>query len=473
MNTKHFFLPSVLIIAVLLRFPSLFEPNWYGDEGIYQVIGQTLNQGRFLYSEIWDNKPPLLYLIYGLFNGDQFFVRLTSLFFMIATIGVFYLFAKKLFRNTRQVFVTTSLFSILFATPLFEGNIANAENFMYLPIIAALYIAIETIEAKRIRAFFLAGLLLGIAFLIKIVAVFDLLALLVFLFILFFASERKKWLVTNAYILGGFTIPVVFTGMYFFLNGALPDFLQASFSQNVSYIATGNRLFIGQGLLFLKLLILAVFCFLVFLKRKSLAKEYVFIYIWLFFSLFNALFGGRPWTHYLLTLLPAFCLFVGVFFVDEKRRVWNLALAIILVILVAKNFWVYGKTLSYYANFIQFKMGVKDEYSYREFFDWFVNRDYEVARYIRERSEKDDTIFVWGDNAQIYVLAGRLPVGRYTVAYHVTFYKEAFLETKTAIQNDRPKFIVAARNDFPTELLSDNYMPIKEIRGAKIYIRNF
>ena len=23
----------------LLRLPSLFEPDWYGDEGIYQVLG--------------------------------------------------------------------------------------------------------------------------------------------------------------------------------------------------------------------------------------------------------------------------------------------------------------------------------------------------------------------------------------------------------------------------------------------------
>ena len=61
------FISVVVLIFSLLRLPSVIEPYWYGDEGIYEVLAQAMNQGRGLYSGIWDNKPPLLYIIYANF----------------------------------------------------------------------------------------------------------------------------------------------------------------------------------------------------------------------------------------------------------------------------------------------------------------------------------------------------------------------------------------------------------------------
>ena len=49
----------------LLRFPSLFEPNWYGDEGIYQAIGIAMREGRMLYSEIWGRDFPDIIIVDG------------------------------------------------------------------------------------------------------------------------------------------------------------------------------------------------------------------------------------------------------------------------------------------------------------------------------------------------------------------------------------------------------------------------
>lgn len=64
------------VIFFLTRFPALFEPNWYGDEGIYQAIGRALRAGKLLYVGAWDNKPPTLYYIYAFFDANQFQIRL-------------------------------------------------------------------------------------------------------------------------------------------------------------------------------------------------------------------------------------------------------------------------------------------------------------------------------------------------------------------------------------------------------------
>src|SRR3989338_9380197 len=134
------FLGGVLSIFSILRFPSLFEPYWYGDEGIYQAIGIAINNGQPLYKDIWDNKPPLLYLIYSFLNSDQFATKSASLISGLLSVLLFFFLAKKLFDSksgAKVYLLTTTIFALIFGLPIIEGNIANAENFMLLPIILA------------------------------------------------------------------------------------------------------------------------------------------------------------------------------------------------------------------------------------------------------------------------------------------------------------------------------------------------
>src|ERR1035437_4442220 len=160
----------LLIIASLvfffLRFPSLFEPNWYGDEGIYQTLGIAIRAGRILYRDIFDNKPPLLYLLYSLVNSDQFMIRLLSLVFGLLSVIVFYYLCKKLFTNIKTSFIATIIFAILFGLPLIEGNIANAEHFMLLLNISAGFLVLKSLDSKimnhKSRILLLAGLILGL-----------------------------------------------------------------------------------------------------------------------------------------------------------------------------------------------------------------------------------------------------------------------------------------------------------------------
>ncbi len=60
--SKHYLIFALILFSIFLfRLPSLYEPFWYGDEGIYLVLGQAVRKGLVLYRDIHDNKPPLLY----------------------------------------------------------------------------------------------------------------------------------------------------------------------------------------------------------------------------------------------------------------------------------------------------------------------------------------------------------------------------------------------------------------------------
>lgn len=465
-----------LFVFSILRIPSLVEPSWYGDEGVYQVIGRAIRDGRLLYKDIWDNKPPLLYIYYAIVNSDLFSIRLLSLLFGAGAIVMFFFLAKKLVKNNTGVYVSTALYTVLFGLPLLEGNIANAENFMHLPIIASLYLLISSEDKKKKYIYYLfAGFLLSLAFLTKIVAVFDFAA---FITIIFFIRiyEKKQPLkrffgfVSEESLFGiAFVFPILITMLYFFAGGAFGDFYRAAFSQNVGYVGSGNYFLFPMGKLFLKIGLL-VFSLLLILKYFSFFKKNAgIILIWVIFSLFDTFFSDRPYTHYILTLLPPFSLLVGLIF-SEKKKIMYGVFSLIIIAAIGNSFIIYGKIGKYYLNYLSFVFGNKSMEDYQSFFDKSTPRDYELARFIKNKS-KDSNVFLWGDSPQIYFLTDKLPPGRYTVAYHITFYKDAVSETKNDLKMKDVKFIIQTKDDPMLDTFLTSYTLRYKIRDAKVYER--
>lgn len=483
---NFWFLLASCLIFFILRFPSLFEPNWYGDEGVYQALGLAIRNGRLLYQGIWDNKPPLLYVLYAFLGADQFWTRFASLIFGIAAIVFFFYLSKKLFRNIRTSVITTSIFFLLFGLPILEGNISNAENFMLLPTLAAALILVSLKEPgnkseqrKNIFMIFLSGALLGISFLFKIVAIFDFGAFLLFLFFMdknihshlkirrYQAYEVKKLFF---FILGFLTLPIL-TAIFFFLKGAFSQFISATFFSNVTYVGFANNLIVPQGLLNLKIFLLLSFSYFIFLKRKLLESFGVFALLWFSFSLFSAFFAQRPYTHYLLVFLPSFLILVGSILENKKFKKTYLFLLLISLFLVATNFTFYLRVFPYYGNFFSFITNRESVAQYQRFFDRITPVDYELASFIKVSTSPSDYIFTWGNNAQLYKLTDRLPPGRYTVAYHITGSKNGLEETTNDLMTKKPKLIIIMpyMKYFPFQLLG--YQQRLIIDQALVYER--
>lgn len=482
-NKNCWFLISTCFIFFLLRLPSLIEPYWYGDEGIYQIIGAALRQNRLLYRDIWDNKPPLLYLVYSLFQSDQFLIRAFSLLCGVFAVVAFFALSKKLFKNPSAFYSTTFLFALLFGTPLLEGNIANSENFMLFLTLCAGLIIFET-QTKKITGnmqkniLAISGLLLAVSFLFKVVAVFDLAAFT--LFILFmqipsFSITRAKTALVALFT--GFTIPIFLTFLFFLLSGALPDFLNATLKQNVGYVGYGNTFLFRNSLLIFKLVLLFLSLYSLSVYKKFLTPSVLFIALWLSFSLFNAFFSQRSYTHYLLVLLPSFLLLLGIvldgaYDISSKHiQKIGVVCTIILLILISKYFNIYGKNLMYYKNFSDFVSSRKTVTSYQAFFDKKTPRDYQIAQYIKPRLTQKDNVFIWGNNAQLYTLLEKLPPGKFIVAYHITAFDETKDQTRKDLQTTQPRFVVLMPDmpHFPYSLFGYSLKLV--IQEASIYER--
>lgn len=473
--STDFFVLVPVTIFILLRFPSLFEPYWYGDEGIYQIIGVLLSKGKMLYSEAWDNKPPLLYIIYALSQGSQFVARLFSLIFGALTVVVFYHLATRLFTSRSVIAITSIIFAVIFGSPFLEGNIANAENFMLLPILTGMLITFDVLSKKKIKllpnkfwALFAAGILFGLAFALKIVGIFEFLGVLSLIY-LTQPSESKK-LKMSFYLSLGLLVPMSIFTIYFFISGNISSFLESILFSNISYVDYQNRFIIPQGLLIFKTVILAGFLIFLSKNRHKLSFGLIFVLVWLTFSVYSSFFSQRSYTHYLLLTVPALILAGGYLFSVKRKNVLLVGLYVLLVVFLLNHFkpYKFTKSFAYYGNFIGYITGRVDTTAYQSFFDSDVPRDYAVAQYLKMKLKAGDPIVVWGNSAQIYKLSDTLPVGRYTVLYHVNS-DAALKETVDAMNKKNPRFIIILKEGQEKDLPLTNYAYLLTIEGAAIY----
>ena len=481
-KNKIIWLVILLVGVAILRIPSLFYPYSYGDQGIYLTLGQALRQGLVLYKDIHDNKPPLLYLLAGL-SGSLFWFQALLLVWSLGTIIVFWKLAKHLFQDQpRPIILSTIFFSFLTTWPRLEAEIANAEIFMILPIVAGFLLLLCGKKWEKLR-FFSAGILFSLAVLFKVPAGFDFAAAGLFLLLNFFSQKQKPFslLISHFSILIlGFLLPISMTAIYFASQGAFFQFISAGFLQNIGYLSSwqgktqGTMVNLGFLLRFFSLLILI---FLFWLLRRKFSKTLLLLGLWLIFSLFGATLSERPYPHYLLQVVPSASLLVGLLLVKIKRLekiVILLLLALIFIVYAYFKFWGYP-TISYYQNFLGWAFRQKTTEAYLKDFNPNLPRNQKLASFLNSHTLPQDRIFIWGEDAPcVYALSRRLPPGRFTANYHIKDFN-GYQETIKAIEEKGARFIIILddKDDFPELglLVSREYHLFKSLDGALIFFR--
>ena len=143
-------------------------------------------------------------------------------------------------------------------------------------------------------------------------------------------------------------------------------------------------------------------------------------------------------------------------------------------ILILNSFELYLKPIPYYQNFIDFITNKKSTASYYSFFDKKTPTDYEIYFFLKSKIKNNDSIFVWGNNAQLYKMTEIPPPGKYVVAYHIENDRHSIRKTIESIRKTKPRFIIIMSyqtNNIPFSL--SGYAPKIEIKEALIYERIF
>lgn len=435
-----------LLLAALLYLPSLFEPISYGDECIYLTLGNAFRKGLVFYRDIHDNKPPLLYLVAALANGNLFWFRLFSL--TIQLIHLYLIFKiVKLLTGRFAAAISSSLVFILLSL-IFEGRIANGEVFMMVPATAAVYLILKYSNRKDLKFGLLLGFLFSIGFLFKVPVFFDMVGIVLGVW---FVKIRKInpgsiiKLIRSGVILGlgvGFSLPILLTIFYYSSKGAFTPYVRSALLQNIGYLSSWQGS--SSGLMIRAFLLLILFLGITYLIRKKFISHILGLFlIWFIFSLFGSLLSGRPYPHYFIEVVPSLSVIAGLAIARKKARYYLAAASSFLLLLASHryfNFWWYPQ-ISYYQNFVSFLVGKKTPAQYYQYWGEKVRENYHLSDFIKRSTTEEDRVFIWGDGACIYAISKRLPPGRYTVNYHI-FDFNGFKETLQAIKKNKPRIII-------------------------------
>lgn len=484
---KYKYLFLSLLFFTILRAPSLYESFWYGDEGIYGALAQGMHQGKALYTQIWDHKPPLLYWFYYLAGFGNWtiglvLIRAASLLFGIGAIIILYKVLQQYFKSPKVIALSLFVFSILIGLPVLEGNIANAEVFFIFFNLLILYLL------QKDKWYIGIGLLAFLSFAIKtpsfVESVFILLA---FALILFKEKGISEVLKKAAYIILGFLTPLLLLSMYLFIQGTLGAFIQGAFVQSFLYSSelAENIIFFGYSVpptpfkILVFILVLAIL-FISYIKSQVSRNLFIILTV-VTVEIFASFLSGRNYPHYLIQALPGLTLLLAYTLSKLRRNeLFNnfkyLLLLTVFYQLVIITFTA-GKPLNVYTNSIAYYKGFVTDVLEKKNTGDFWWRDGDCVRRIKSFSlhlnnnYKDyKNYYLYTNEAWIFALTEKPSTNKFVVWYHLGFNPE-FMQESIELRDKSDLFIVdettPKKNEFFKDM--DKFEKLEEFERFTIY----
>ena len=439
---KYGVLGSFLLV-LLVRIPFDLKPFHNVDEGVLATLANIISNGGLVYRDGWCHRGPLLSYVYaGIFYlfGRNNMIAVHLITTLVIGVETFLLYRLSLFFFKKKIAIVAAFFFAFFSTfgySPFDTLAANVEIWMNLFILSSLCVFIKALKTDDRRDYFLSGLIMGLAALTKQIAYFQYLFLVVALWFVpvwWRENERKPVRAATIHSLMialGMLTPLVGILGYYGLKGAMGEFISLYFSYNFYYLrsfyesrmdfnltrriatALGNIVIVNfppkRPLLLYGSSLVGFFAYLRHVKRigqklPSHPSPQLFLFFsWLFFSILPLVALGRPFGHYFIQILPIVSVIAAAFIVQIfEESVHTLLKRSALVLLTAG--------LLVYPIYCFMNEGPFRENSVL----------CEVSNYIQNHSKPADTIFLWGWETELYVMANRPNASRFIFCSFLT-----------------------------------------------------
>ena len=318
-----------LVIAAVLRAGSFSVTGLDWDESFYAVVAQSWLHGGVPYADIWDIHPmgvPALYALATLLVGDGLLAaRLLAWLAVAGTATLLWAFAERYLR-IRPAGILAGLFYLAYmARP--EGLAANTEVFNNLAVTAASFLLagelVATTGAARMAPVFAGSLLLGIGLQFKYVVFPEAVMLCSTLLLYQLRDGASPWrtLVLAGIAIAAGLLPTVIATTYYWWEGALQAYLDATLRANVAYVDEPLEwstvlLRLRYGLLPISGLLVWPVVLAVLARSSSLGPRQrlicLWLTVWLAAACIDVVMPLKFWKHYFNALVPPLCLMAGL-----------------------------------------------------------------------------------------------------------------------------------------------------------------
>ena len=448
----------IFVIAVRIR---LLDIPLERDEGEYAYMGQLFLHGVPPYTLAYTMKFPGTALMYAffmaLFGQTLQGVHLGLLIVNCASIVLVFLIGRRLFSSIAGVVAAIS-FAVLSLNQSVLGFAAHATHFVVLMALGGTVALLAVLEKDRPALYFPAGVLFGLAFVMKQPGFFF--ALFGALY-LFWHQRTRSPRVTGsqqvrnlAFYAGGALLPLCLVVAWCALSGSFDRFwfwtvtYAREYGAMVSWTDAGSRFTRGFSNVvdgFTLLWCLAAGGFVAAVRDAEKKEQRMFLLLFSAFAFLAFCPGFYFRHHYFATFLPAAALAAG-YGVDRawragsaSARMPNLRFAGIILFALAVTYGLYSEK-AYFFEDTPAALS-RRYYSHNPFIE-----SVEIAAFIRANSGERDTIAVFGSEPQIYFYANRRSATGHIYMYsmmedqpfNLTMQKEMIREVEAA----RPRYIV-------------------------------
>jgi Dolichyl-phosphate-mannose-protein mannosyltransferase len=420
----------IVLSSALIRF-RLRDMPLERDEGEYAYVGQLMLQGIPPYQEAYAMKLPGTYAAYAVlmavFGQTPAGIHLGLILVNTATIMLVFLLARRLFGNLAGV-VACATYALLSTSESVLGLAAHATHFVVLPALAGILILLWAIESRKWWLYFVSGLILGLAFLMKQPGIFFVL----FAGLYLLKSEAKKpldhrGLARRAGVFSaGAILPFTLTCLWLLRAGLLGKFWFWTFVYASQYASSNSVMaaipvleLVGPGVVSASVfvwIVAALGLTALFWDRES-RPHAGFVLAFLLFSFLAVCPGFYFRGHYFILMLPAVAVLAGLAVSSGTRKAREmginaLAFAPVLVFLAAAAYSVMKQRQFLFVD--DPMTATRAVYAPSPF-----SEAPQIAEYILAHSSPQARIAVLGSEPQIYFYAHRRSASGYIYMYEL------------------------------------------------------
>lgn len=414
------------------------------DSSMFQYFGYAMDKGKTMYTEIFDHKGPMIFVINyigTILSTPQFhgiyFMEFISLF-------VYFFFSYKtinLWLTKTLSFITVIPQGIILMDYLEKGNLTEEYALPFIAI--SLYIFSKYfIDAKSINYFevIFLGFASAVVFSLRANMVVVWLAFSLVIFLRLLVAKEYKTLFKYIFsFLGGLLLFFLPMGVYLYMNGALEAAIFQSLTFNIVYLDnTSNptdailKLYTSLNNNFVIILFAAFLAYMVFNWRKADRNEkyfYVGVLLFSIGSYASSALSGRSYMHYLMTMIPVMTLPTALLLQKITNKVSKYQVAIVAIVFIGLVYYPQIKDnfkAAYTINTPIEQIDVEELEQAEENDDEFLpqkrqiakkakqkEQTMEVAKIIQENSQPSDAIYAHKLAGNLYLLSDRLSSIKY------------------------------------------------------------
>ena len=409
---------GIVVLTIAIRLPALVYPRPIDSEAMYSVVANEIVDGGRPYADAVERKPPLLFWTYaGIFEVAGEFnwkaLHFVALLWTLCAMAGLYVIGRDLFdRNTGLI---AALFYSLFQPWWTWKNLSfDSEMLMNLPIILAWAIAFRRSSSRLRSELFVAGALLGVAFMFKQPAAIAAVPLGIYLLLPSYRVSRSltriNSIIQATTLTLGFFAALGLVSIVLWKQGIVHDaFYWTIADHDVPHVFWQKG--IVNTLIFLGTCLPLLFGAIMACRDKSeiwtgkMAERTALLGL-LAASAIGAAAGARFYPHYYVQLIPPLALLAASYY----ARLWSRT--------IQPPHWLLRPRVTY--AWLALTIIV---FSIKHWTGLAPRRvPSEAGRYLFTHSDPADRIFVWGQSPEIYAEAHRRPACRYITTFPLTGY---------------------------------------------------